>query len=424
MIEKGLYWFRNNLRLEDNPSLVRAVGSCKSILPVFVLDSKLYETHPLGFENCGRFRMKFLLESVLALRENLRTIGSDLLIVKGKPTEAIIKIAREYGIRDIFSTHITDYDELTEQQSLSQEFNLHLDFDQLLIEPATLPFKLDRLPMVFSDFRRAVEKNLSVRKPLPKPSAIATLPFDQALRYNPETVATETDSKSAFPFTGGEDSAWERLNYYFWQTGKLAYYKKTRNGLIGTDYSSKFSPFLALGCLSPVSVFHEVLKFETEKVKNDSTYWLIFELLWREFFKLTSWKYGKNIFSQRGILQKKPICANDQAGFMRWMQGKTGDDFVDANMRELRQTGFMSNRGRQNVASYLVHDMQIDWRWGAAWFESQLIDYDCASNWCNWMYVDGVGNDPRSRKFNTKTQAENYDPSGKYRRRWLMPELF
>ena len=189
--------------------------------------------------------------------------------------------------------------------------------------------------------------------------------------------------------------------------------------LIGPNYSSKFSPFLALGCISPVSIFNQIVKFEQERVKNVSTYWLKFELLWREFFKLTSARYGKRIFLNDGITGRKVYYQNNRLNFKKWINGNTADDFVNANMIELKKTGFMSTRGRQNVASYLVHDLNVDWRWGARYFESQLIDYDCASNWCNWMYVAGVGNDPRSRKFNTQLQAEKYDANRDYRKIWL-----
>jgi deoxyribodipyrimidine photo-lyase len=125
---------------------------------------------------------------------------------------------------------------------------------------------------------------------------------------------------------------------------------------------------------------------------------------------LTCWKHGKAVLEKGGILHEDRVFENDIEKFNGWIHGKTEDDFVNANMIELAQTGFMSNRGRQNVASYLVHDLKIDWRWGAAYFESQLIDYDFSNNWGNWMYVAGVGNDPRSRRFNTKLQAERYDP--------------
>jgi deoxyribodipyrimidine photo-lyase len=157
--------------------------------------------------------------------------------------------------------------------------------------------------------------------------------------------------------------------------------------------------------------------------KNESTYWLIFELIWRDYFRMITKKYGNRIFKAGGIKNKILQLRQDPDIFKRWTEGQTGIPFIDANMRELKQTGFMSNRGRQNVASFLVKDLKIDWRMGASYFEYTLIDYDVHNNWGNWNYVAGVGNDPREdRYFNTQLQAQRYDPSGKYVKRWL-PEL-
>jgi deoxyribodipyrimidine photo-lyase len=190
--------------------------------------------------------------------------------------------------------------------------------------------------------------------------------------------------------------------------------------LIGENYSSKFSPWLANGSLSARRVFSEIKKFEKEVEANESTYWLVFELLWRDYFRFVAKKYVNKIFLKGGIKNKSLSYNNDFEVFEKWRTGKTGNDFVDANMTELMKTGFMSNRGRQNVASYLCKDLKIDWRWGASWFESQLIDYDVASNWGNWMYIAGVGNDPReARYFNVNKQAEMYDQDKSYRKLWL-----
>ena len=166
-------------------------------------------------------------------------------------------------------------------------------------------------------------------------------------------------------------------------------------------------------------IYHEVKRYEQEVKKNISTYWLIFELIWRDFFRLVAMQHGSKIFMAEGIRQKPVEWSFDPEVFEKWRTGNTGDDFVDANMKELQLTGFMSNRGRQNVASYLAHDLKQDWRAGAAWFENRLIDYDVTSNWGNWMYVAGVGNDPRDRKFNTQWQAEKYDKNRQYRKLWL-----
>jgi deoxyribodipyrimidine photo-lyase len=147
-------------------------------------------------------------------------------------------------------------------------------------------------------------------------------------------------------------------------------------------------------------------------------------LLWRDFFRLMAKKHGNKIYWKGGLRgQPNPKLRNDRQLLKAWVDGRTGIPLIDANMREVKLTGFMSNRGRQNVASYLVHDLKVNWQMGAEYFESILIDYDVASNWCNWNYVAGVGNDPREdRYFNPVTQAKRYDPNGEYVRHWLTEE--
>ncbi|WP_372973692.1 DASH family cryptochrome, partial [Muriicola sp.] len=224
--------------------------------------------------------------------------------------------------------------------------------------------------------------------------------------------------------SGGENAGGKRIQEYFWDSGKLAYYKKTRNGLVGKDYSSKLSPWLANGSLSAKKVYWEVKRFEKEVKKNQDTYWLVFELIWRDYFKYVSLKHGNRIFHLGGILGRDYSWGNSEAAKKDWIRGNTTEPFVNANMIELARTGWMSNRGRQNVASFWAKELQQDWRIGASYFEAMLLDYDVHSNWGNWMYNSGVGNDPRDRKFNIQRQASQYDPKGKFQNRWLQTSLF
>jgi deoxyribodipyrimidine photo-lyase len=211
------------------------------------------------------------------------------------------------------------------------------------------------------------------------------------------------------------------LNYYFKETKLISKYKETRNELIGTDYSSKFSPWLANGCLSPREIYYDLKKYEEKFGANESTYWLIFELLWRDYFRFMMKKHRHQFFLQTGIKPTdSPTNQNNQELLNQWINGNTGVDFIDANMIELKLTGFMSNRGRQNVASYFCNELNMDWRLGASYFEEQLIDYDVCSNWGNWAYLAGVGNDPRThRYFNIEKQAKEYDKNSIFRDLWL-----
>ncbi|MEO0854972.1 MAG: DASH family cryptochrome, partial [Cyanobacteria bacterium J06648_11] len=235
--------------------------------------------------------------------------------------------------------------------------------------------------------------------------------------------APESDDRAVLTFKGGETAGKERLQQYFWERDCLKAYKQTRNGMKGADYSSKFSAWLALGCLSPRYIDAEVIRYEDARVRNDSTYWLIFELLWRDYFRFICAKHGDRVFYPSGLQGISIPWKQDDERFELWRTGNTGFPLVDANMRELLQTGFMSNRGRQNVASFLTKNLGIDWRMGAEWFESQLVDYDVCSNYGNWNYTAGVGNDARGfRYFNILKQSKDYDPQGEYVKHWL-PEL-
>jgi len=223
-------------------------------------------------------------------------------------------------------------------------------------------------------------------------------------------------------FEGGEDAALTRLQHYLFDTDLIARYFEIRNGMLGPDYSTKLAPWLALGCVSPRKVFEQVREYEKQNISNKSTYWVLFELTWRDFYRFFAAKHGDAIFREYGVAAR-PREWKDKDGnlFEAWSQGGTGYPLVDANMRELSSTGFMSNRGRQNVASFLVLSLGSDWRRGADWFESFLLDYDVASNWGNWVHAAGLSTG-RIMHFNVTKQSKQYDSNGDYIRHWL-PEL-
>jgi deoxyribodipyrimidine photo-lyase len=191
--------------------------------------------------------------------------------------------------------------------------------------------------------------------------------------------------------------------------------------MVGEDYSSKFSAWLALGCISPRYIYKEIKNYESQFGANESTYWLVFELIWRDFFRFMFKKYQTKFFLYSGIKTDKVNSKSlNEKLLSQWINGATNADFINANMLELKQTGFMSNRGRQNVASFFCNELNMDWRFGAAYFEEHLIDYDVCSNWGNWAYLAGVGNDPRGhRYFNIEKQANDYDKNYMFRNLWL-----
>lgn len=421
-----VHWFRNDLRLHDNRAFEHLDPSIP-FLPVFILDPNIFEKRKLGFSLMGSHRMRFLIESLQDLKKGFQDLGSDLWIWEGTHADGFQRLEEQFEVVSISVQQEYSLYEQREEEVAARLFpgKLQRLDGGSLFHPHDIPFNIQDIPYVFTEFRKACEKQGTLREPLAVPEALPPFPTTLAPDFFPELAtyfpsAPAISPQTAIPFHGGETAALSRLDAYLFQTKGLSKYKETRNGLIGKEYSSKFSIWLANGSISPRKIYAEIKRFEKEIVKNSSTYWLFFELMWRDFFHFTAMRYGHQFFHLSGILERTVTYRNDEKAYRNWCEGKTGQPFVDANMRELKETGFMSNRGRQNVASYLTKDLDVDWRWGAYWFQHQLIDFDVYSNWGNWMYVAGVGNDPRQdRYFNVKKQADRYDPAGKYQQMWL-----
>lgn len=423
-----IHWFRNDLRVHDHRVLGCLPKEVEELLCLYVIDPRQWAITPHGFARTGPHRTRFLWEALADLDRSLRARGSRLIVIEGDPAVIIAE-----AVRSTKAVHVTTDAEVTsEELAVDHEVRsrigvpLHRAWSRTLVHPNDLPRRPEQTPDVFTAWRKDVERTLRVRAEYPMPSQLPPTPAQYLLAPSQldklaERAAQETDPRSAFPFHGGETSALARLERYVWATRGIATYKQTRNGLVGTEYSSKFSPWLAVGALSPRRIYHEIKRFEQNIEANDSTYWLVFELLWRDYFRFTAMKYGTRLFHRNGMKGASTTWRGDALVFNAWREGRTGNDFVDANMRELLLTGWMSNRGRQNVASWLTKAKHIDWRWGALWFEHALVDYDVCSNWGNWAYVAGVGSDPREdRFFNTAKQADMYDPAGEYRRMWAV----
>ncbi|UJP67001.1 DASH family cryptochrome [Mongoliitalea daihaiensis] len=426
-------WFRNDLRVHDNASLFSAVTKYEEVIPVYCFDERQFTTTRLDLPKTGPHRARFLWESINNLKEKLRGLGSNLLVLIGKPEELVVDIAIKYEASAIFfSEEVTEeekkVEEALEHHAWSKGIKTEAFWQSTLFHLQDLPFPVNQTPEVFTQFRKECEKFSRIQKVFATPKQINSPSFqeEESVEIDLKMLGLkepEISPNGVLRFEGGESAALGRLQTYFWEQDLLKVYKETRNGLLGADYSSKFSPWLTLGCISPKYIYWEVLRYEKERKKNQSTYWLIFELIWRDYFRFICKKHGNKVFQLKGLKNVAEKWNRNESMFWKWAEGQTGIPFVDANMRELNQTGFMSNRGRQNVASFLVNDLGIDWRWGASYFESVLIDYDVCSNWGNWMYVAGVGNDPReNRYFNILKQAQNYDKKGDYIRHWI-PEL-
>jgi len=422
--DNALVLFRNDLRVRDNEALSRAISNHPKVLLLYVFDDRQFRFDRWGFEKTGPFRAQFLLESVRDLKDQIEELDGTLIVRSGLTEEVVKELVAQQNVTKVYMQKEVTAEEVQVEEAISQIADVVYTWGHTLYHIKDIPYKIADFPEIFTSFRKKTEKLGTIRDLIPAPDSLRSTSFDTAGDL-PQLSdlgidIVEADPRRVLDFKGGTTYGQQRIDHYFWETQALSSYKWTRNGLVGKDYSSKLSPWLANGSISPREIYWQVKKYEEGVKKNVSTYWLIFELIWRDFFRFHSAKWKERLFLLQGITEWPPKMSQNKKYFDEWRLGNTKHPFINANMKELLLTGWMSNRGRQVVASNLVNDYKIDWRMGAAWFESMLLDYDPCSNYGNWQYVAHVGTDPRKdRYFNIKSQQERYDPKGEFVGLWM-----
>lgn len=420
-----IHWFRNDLRLHDQPFLQK-VSHSERLICIYILNPIQFQYVKWGitllpFRKMGLNRIQFLRETLYDLQQNLRLHGNELIVKVGNPRTILKDLVDQY---DASLSYQIEYatEEIEEQRAVEQVIEKErIDSYEngFLIHPNSLPFSFEKFPNGFTSFRNKIEKKCDnstfISIPIPTVLPRSILAAETIKKSN-----RKINEKASFAFRGGETNALNRLENYLFETHEILSYKAKRNGSVGKNYSSKFSAWLANGSLSPVFIMQEIKRFEKEIKANEGTYWMWFELLWRDFFRYIGKKNEHKLFLKCGLNGKEISFRQNINDLEIWSQSNTQSGFVNAHLKELKETGFMSNRGRQNIASYLFYDLGIDWRWGAAWFEHALIDYDVYSNYGNWLYIVGIGNDPREgRKFDIDWQQERYDPNREHEKLWI-----
>ncbi len=429
-----LYWFRRDRRLSDNPALLKAIGMADTLLPLTLHEPQ--QITSWGFARLGPHRQTFEAQSLAGLAQQLSELNSALYQPTTPGITGLIELAREVQTKQIVCQSLAAPEEQQELQALRAAGLTVTTIEQAALLPHDrLPFAIEQTPTIFTEFRHQIERaGVRPRTPVPAPLSLPPLPQHvpgaHAIKIDPyegQSSVPRPDARSSFPYQtppwhGSETCAQNHLLRYF-ASDDPQRYKQTRNALTGVQYSTKFSPWLALGAMSAAQIVYALKEHESNRGANDSTYWIWFELLWRDHFRLMMQRFGESLFRPSGLSQqKRPAIAITHQGFERWQAGQTGHRLIDAGMRELASTGYLSNRMRQIVASYLIHELQGDWLAGAAWFEHCLIDFDIHSNQGNWAYIAGVGTDPRGgRQFNPDKQGEQHDRDGHYRQLWSTP---
>lgn len=411
----NIIWFRNDLRLDDNPAFFEATKNNLPIIALLLFPKKT--TILEGLPSLSDARANAIYQAMESLENNLATHGIGLLVL-----QELNDFEKTMDAASIETIYFNEYPGTIEHRELLQfktyfnQSNFIASDSYSMIHPHQLGFAVEETPEVFTAFRKQVEKHGVVSKPLPTPTY-----SQKGERYSIPSIKSLGFEEVLLLIPSGEEQALERLNYYCIDSAMVRTYKETRNGMVAWDDSSKLSMHLSLGTLSPRRVYATLKEAESIHGANESTYWLWFELLWRDFFFFTHLKERQFFFQPWDY--PNTLTPRQRELFHAVIQGQTGYPLIDANMKELVKTGWMSNRGRQNVASFFVHYCKLPWSLGATMFESYLLDYNVSSNIGNWRYVAGVGNDPRDqRMFNVVKQGTQYDASTEYIVRWL-PQL-
>ena len=416
-MSRYLLFCNDLLRLDDNP-LLSLPSDSDAALAVCILPQRQYRP-----DRASQRRLQLQLGLLRDFQQRLADIGIPLLLRAGDPALLLPQLLQQYQLDRIVAAEPTGPEEYRWALGLNWQW---LDANSLLAEE--LRPDLNTLPRSFTAFRQQREPQLQVLPP--QQSQPSILALQQILSVAGATAlsdlpAPEPDQPETTPLTlplpegflhwqqHNEPAVFARFSQYLQQ--HLSHYKLSRNALIGADFASFLSIPLSRGTLSVRRAWQLIQQHELQYGQNESSYWLRFELLWREYFRHLQRKHPLAFFRHGGLGLHQVPGAAGAAGeaLQRWQQGCTGLPFIDANMQLLAKTGWMSNRGRQNVASYLMFQLGCDWRHGAAWFEQQLLDYDVASNWGNWAYIAGaLYSAPRS--FNVLKQAMEYDPAARF----------
>ncbi|MGB3533463.1 MAG: FAD-binding domain-containing protein [Microcoleaceae cyanobacterium] len=425
-----LFWHRRDLRISDNIGLYHACQKSSKVVGVFCLDPNIIER-----DDVAPARITYLIGCLEKLQEQYQEKGSQLLILKGKPEEAIPKLAGSleatavYWNQDV-EPYAKQRDRQVQEILETAEITVEKYWDQLLHAPDTIFTNAGDPYKVYTPYWKKWN-NQEKSKPVPsfKKTGEGLTKTEQENAEHAGTIDLPTAEELGFEWDEelilepGEKAAIERLEEFCDRA--INEYDEQRN-FPNTEATSQLSPALKFGVIGIRTVWQKTIELmdnsRSDETRNNIQTWQK-ELAWREFYQQAMYHFPKLAEGPYRDTFKDFPWENNQEYFKAWCEGKTGYPIVDAAMRQLNEIGWMHNRCRMIVASFLTKDLIINWQWGEKYFMQHLVDGDLSSNNGGWQWSASSGMDPKPlRIFNPASQAQKYDPEAEYIRQWL-PEL-
>lgn len=384
-----LLWFRNDLRICDNEMISMALEKASHILPVYIYDPRMFMITDLGLKKTGVMRAQFINESVRDLQQSFRSLGGELLIQQGLPEEILPQLAEKYGVDEVYhhrevaqeETHVSA---LVEEALWKLQLNLRHFIGHTLYHKEDLPFPIKDIPDDFNLFKRKTVKEGVIRP---------SIQIDRQMSFVGNIEEGRVPNLSDLGFNDGEITRASEVSIIGGESQALTQLNK----LIENDdkdlSESGLSPWLNLGCISVHTFYHNLVnKARFPKAIFNK---LMDELWWHDYYRFMFKKYGNKFFKLEGFADETPRYVDDDHDFETWQKGQTSNEDVNAIMKSLYETGYINQQMKFAAASYLVHDLKVNWLRGAAYFEEKLVDYSPASNYGSWAHVAGVGSSPK-----------------------------
>ena len=398
----ALFWFRRDLRLQDNVGLYLALQGTEKVLPIFIFDSDILQQLKKNDA-----RVSFIHENLQKMDKELKKIKSSLLVKHGNPLNVLKNIAEDFTISSVYTNHdyepyATNRDVEVERFLTSIGANFHSFKDQVIFEKNEIVKPNNQPYTIYTPYAKKWISTISNEKISFYDCSVNSGNFLQINSDFPslESIGFEKSVKKVKPYNLSEEG--------------MIQYEAKRN--FPAIENSNLSTHLRFGTVSVRKCVSEALKIENQTFLK--------ELIWREFFMQILWHFPKSVTDSFKAKYDGIEWRNNEAEFKAWCEGKTGYPLVDAGMRELNETGYMHNRVRMVTASFLCKHLLVDWRWGEAYFAEKLMDFDLAQNVGNWQWVAGTGCDaaPYFRIFNPSEQIKKFDKDFIYIKKWV-PEF-